>query len=109
MEAMTSSLSSSLGSSRRSVTGPTRTSGVAPIPLDDLTRRIAELWGREPFVHPSRRTELLTELHELERQVERLALRSDHGRHVPAHLVRHCAERYLWLREQWGGDDDVAA
>lgn len=94
---------------RRSVTGPTRTSGTAPIPLDDLARRLADLWSREPFVHPSRRTQLLTELHDLDREIEQLSLRSADGTPVPAHRVRRCAERYLWLREQWGGDDGLAA
>lgn len=93
---------------RRSVTGPTRTSGVAPISLPELARRTAELWAAEPQVPAAQRAELLTELHELEHDIEHLRLRSTAGLDVQHHLVKRCAERFLWLREQWG-HDEVAA
>lgn len=93
---------------RRSITGPTRTAGAAPIPLADLSRRTAELWHHEPQVPAPQRARLLAELHDLEHDIDGLVLRSNSGLDVSARLVRRCAERYLWLREQWG-HEDVAA
>lgn len=93
---------------RRSITGPTRTTGVAPISLPDLARRTAELWASEPRVPAAQRARLLAELHELEHDIESLRVRSTAGLDIHPHLVKRCAERLLWLREQWG-HDEVAA
>ena len=82
--------------------------GVAPVSLDDISRRTTELWTIEPQVPSVRRTELLADLHELESDLDALLLRTTAGIDVhPAH-VRQCAQRYLWLRQQWG-DHEVAA
>lgn len=85
-----------------------RSRGVAPVSLDDLARRTAELWTIEPHVPPRRRTELLGELHALEGELDTLLVRSAGGTDASAAAVRRCAQRYVWLREQWG-DHGVAA
>ena len=82
--------------------------GVAPVSLDDLARRTAELWTIEPHVPSDRRTELLGELQSLEGELDTLLLRSSVGGDVSAAAVRRCAQRYLWLRQQWG-DRGLAA
>jgi hypothetical protein len=81
---------------------------VAPVALDDLARRTAELWAVEPQTSTAQRFQLLTELGELDDQIDRLMVRSRAGITVNAIEVRQCAQRYLWLRQQWG-DSEVAA
>ena len=82
--------------------------GVAPVSLDDIARRAADLWTIEPQVTDLRRAELLGELHALESDIDTLLLRSAAGIDVHPANVRRCAQRYLWLRQEWG-DRGVAA
>ncbi len=82
--------------------------GVAPISLDDIARRAAELWSLEPQVPETRRAELLADLHDLEGEVDALMVRTSAGIDVHPAQVRRCARRYLWLRQQWG-HHEVAA
>lgn len=91
-----------------SITNRPPSTGVAPVPLDDLVRRAAELRTIEPQVPSDRRSELLSELHELENDLDALILSAAAGIDVHPARVRRCARRYLWLRSQWG-DHEIAA
>lgn len=95
----------------RNSVSPTRrssTPGVAPVSLDDLARRAADLWSIEPHVPPARRSELLGDLHALETDLDALLVRVAAGIDVHPAQVRRCAQRYLWLRQEWG-DHGIAA
>lgn len=84
------------------------TSGAAPVSLHDIARRAAGLWSVEPQVPQPRRAELLGELHDLEFDLDTLVLRAAAGIDVHPTQVRRCAQRYLWLRQEWG-DHGIAA
>ncbi len=82
--------------------------GPAPISLPALARRVSALWAREPHASGEVREELLRELHDLDQRIDRLLMRRNAGRAIPAHHVRECSIRYLRLRERWP-ETEVAA
>ena len=76
---------------------------VAPIPLDSLESRVAQLWSVEPQADPDLRSELLEQLSVLAHRIELLQLRTRLGVSVPAGQARACSQHYLRLREFWVG------
>ena len=81
---------------------------VGAIDLDVLQQHVAELWQHEPAVLTPTRRALLADLHQLEHEIERLALLRTAGEYVPAAATRACAARYVDLRRYWCGDDLAA-
>lgn len=80
----------------------------APIPLDDLERRVAALWAVEPQVPQAERSELLAELAQLETDLDAIRIRRVAGAEVRPTEIRRCGLRYLSLRRHWS-DTEAAA
>ncbi len=78
------------------------------IDLDVLQQHVAELWQYEPTVRTVTRGRLLSDLQQLEHEIERLALLRTAGEYVPASATQACAARYVDLRRHWCGDDLAA-
>lgn len=80
----------------------------APIPLDDLERRVAALWAGEPQVPRAERSQLLAELARLEADLDAIRIRRVAGAEVRPTELRRCGRRYLSLRSHWS-DTEAAA